>query len=116
MGYLQRPQMWNARMPSESRHLHLVRSKNAGPFWITFDIFLRNESDFAAVGGAVTADDVARAYGVDPSVIEIYTIPTLNVIKISFPRRVSQGSFFDRDMHSGQQHIPLSGLPVDAPL
>jgi len=90
----------------------LVRSKNAGPFWVTLDIFLQNEGDYESVGNAVTADDVARAYGVEASVIEIYRIPALNVVKISFPRRVSQGSFFDRDMHSGQQHIPLSELPI----
>jgi Domain of unknown function (DUF4387) len=90
----------------------LVRAKNAGPFWITFDIFLRNEDDYAIVGDSITPADVARVYGVEPTVVEIYRIPALHVIKISFPRRVSQGSFFDRDMHSGQQHIPLSDLPV----
>lgn len=90
----------------------LVRAKNAGPFWITFDIFLRGEGDYAIVGDSITPTDIARIYGVEASAVEIYRIPALHVIKISFPRRVSQGSFYDRDMHSGQQHIPLSELPV----
>ncbi|MCZ4604147.1 DUF4387 family protein [Streptomyces sp. Lzd4kr] len=36
----------------------------------------------------------------------------LNVVKISFPRPVSQASLFDRDIHSGQHHVPLAVLPV----
>lgn len=91
---------------------HLVRSKNAGPFWITFDIFLGNEQDYRAVRDSVSADEIGRLYAVDASDVDIFNIPELYVIKISFPRRISQGSFHDRDMHSGQQHIPLSGIEI----
>jgi hypothetical protein len=31
-------------------------------------------------------------------------------VKISFPRPVTAGSFEDRDLHAGQQHVPLAGL------
>jgi hypothetical protein len=34
-------------------------------------------------------------------------------VKISFPRRVSQGGLLDRDMHAGQHHVPLASLAVD---
>jgi hypothetical protein len=44
--------------------------------------------------------------------VKIYRLPSLRAVKISFPRSVPQGSFYDRDMHSGQQHIPLSQLPL----
>ncbi len=30
----------------------LIRSKNAGPFWITFDIMFANETDFKRVVSA----------------------------------------------------------------
>jgi hypothetical protein len=36
----------------------------------------------------------------------------MRVIKVSFPRLVVQGSFGDRDIHSGQQYTPLVDLPI----
>jgi hypothetical protein len=92
----------------------LVRSKNAGPFWITFDIFLRSDQDYERVAGpgVITPDAIGDAYAVDPATVLIFRIPSLRVVKISFPRPVPQGSFYDRDMHSGQQHIPLSELVI----
>ena len=92
----------------------LVRAKNAGPFWITFDIFLRTDADYeqVAADGAVTQDKVAALYRVDPAGVRIYRLPLIRVVKISFPRPVVQGSLLDRDMHSGQQHVPLFGLSL----
>jgi hypothetical protein len=96
------------------RLAELVRSKNAGPFWITFDIFLATDEDYrrAAAPGVVTEHAVAELYHVDPAVVRIYRMPDLRVVKVSFPRPTPQGDFHDRDMHAGQQHIPLAALPV----
>jgi hypothetical protein len=90
----------------------LVRSKNAGPFWITFDIFLRTDRDYECVSDpkAISEEVIGGLYRIDPGCVRIFHIPSLRAIKISFPRPVVQGSFYDRDMHSGQQHIPLAGL------
>jgi hypothetical protein len=41
-------------------------------------------------------------------------MPELRVVKVSFPRPVTQGSPFDRDMHAGQQHVPMLGLALGA--
>jgi hypothetical protein len=92
----------------------LVRSKNAGPFWLTFDVFLRDAEAYrtAIASGAITAAAVAAAYDVPVDSVQIFELPELEVIKVSFPRVVSQGSVHDRDMHAGQQHVPLAGLPV----
>ncbi|MER5218129.1 DUF4387 domain-containing protein [Streptomyces sp. NPDC002838] len=93
-----------------------VRSKNAGPFWVTMELFMRD-----AAGYGIAADEsflnertVAGLYGVDESEVQMFRIPSLNVVKISFPRPVSQASLRDRDIHSGQQHVPLAMLPVPA--
>jgi hypothetical protein len=90
----------------------LVRSKNAGPFWITIDIFFATDADYAAYHDDITADGVAAAYGVDESTVKIFGIPNLRVVKVSFPRPVPQGSAYDRDMHAGQQHVPMLSVPV----
>jgi hypothetical protein len=92
----------------------LVRSKNAGPFWLTFDVFLRDGEAYrtAVTSGSITPDAVAKAYDVPADTVQIFELPSLEVIKVSFPRPVSQGSTYDRDMHAGQQHVPLAGLLV----
>ncbi|HEY4460840.1 MAG TPA: DUF4387 domain-containing protein [Pseudonocardiaceae bacterium] len=92
----------------------LVRSKNAGPFWLTLDIFFATDADYerATAPGALTENRIAALYRVDPADVAIHRLPEIRVIKASFPRRVVQGSFTDRDMHSGQQHVPLAALPI----
>jgi hypothetical protein len=93
----------------------LVRSKNAGPFWLTIDIFLPDLETFKRVGRSCVSDPdvIATLYGVDASHVMIFELADLHAIKISFPRPVVQGSLYDRDMHGGQQYVPLLSLPID---
>jgi hypothetical protein len=91
-----------------------IRSKNAGPFWVTMETFMKD-----AAGYAIAADEdflnertIADLYRVDARHVQIFRIPDLNVVKISFPRPVSQASLRDRDVHAGQHHVPLASLPV----
>jgi Domain of unknown function (DUF4387) len=90
----------------------LVRSKNAGPFWLTLDVFLDTDADYRRAADAVTGEAVARAYHVDPANVRVHRLPGIRVIKASFPRPVVQGGLGDRDMHSGQQYLPLAAIPV----
>ncbi|MGH1565309.1 DUF4387 domain-containing protein [Mumia sp. DW29H23] len=94
-----------------------VRSKNAGPFWVTMELFMPDAASYrlAADPAYVSEEVVARLYGVDPGQILLFRIPTLNVVKISFPRPISQGSLRDRDMHAGQHHVPLALVRVPVP-
>jgi len=93
---------------------HEVRSKNAGPFWVTMEVFLRDAAGYAVVAdpGFLDAAVIARLYGVAAGTVQIFRIPALNVVKISFPRPVVQGSLRDRDMHAGQHHVPLALLAL----
>src|ERR1700674_5173453 len=92
----------------------LVRSKNAGPFWQTLDIFCDTDDDYREVAapGAVAVETIARLYHVDASTVRIYRMPTLRAVKISFPRPTAQGGIHDRDLHAGQQHVPLLSLQL----
>jgi uncharacterized protein DUF4387 len=92
----------------------VVRSKNAGPFWITLDVFFRSDADFAHVRDShvLTAEKIGELYGVDPSLVKQFELPEIKAIKFSMPRTVVAGSFEDRDLHAGQQHVPLASLPI----
>jgi Domain of unknown function (DUF4387) len=93
-----------------------VRSKNAGPFWITLDVFFatRADYDFATGSAELSPQAVARLYRVDPGGVKYFELPGILAVKISFPRPVAAGSFEDRDLHAGQQHVPLAGLLLPA--
>ena len=93
-----------------------VRSKNAGPFWMTLDIFLRSDAghEFLITSGELSQERIGQLYEVDPDTVQIFALPSIRAIKISFPRPVSAGSFEDRDQHAGQQHLPLSRAVLPA--
>lgn len=92
-----------------------VRSKNAGPFWVTIDIFCDSPQAFErlARAPALAAPAIADLYAVSEADVEIFPDGNINVIKISFPRPVVAGSFRDRDAHAGQYFVPLLSAPID---
>ena len=89
-----------------------VRSKNAGPFWITLDVFFKNKTDYQLVTNStvLSKQAIGRLYQVDPATVKYFELPDILALKISFPRPVTAGSFEDRDLHAGQQHVPLLGV------
>jgi hypothetical protein len=103
-----------AAAPSVGDLAVLVRSKNAGPFWLTLDIFCGSAEVYDTLAGAavITPERIADLYRVDPSSVRIFRLASLHVIKVSFPRPVTQGGVGERDMHAGQQHVPLSRLEL----
>ena len=92
----------------------LVRSKNAGPFWMTLDVFLPTDDAFERVvrSGVVDPEVIGALYRTPADGIRIFQLPALRAVKITFPRPTTQGSFGDRDMHSGQQELLLASIPV----
>jgi cytochrome c oxidase assembly protein Cox11 len=88
---------------------YYVRSKNAGPFWVTVDIFCDTEESYQkfAQSKKLTKDVFAEAYGVDPNLVKIFYLSNIKVIKISYPRPYPQGGKDERDMHAGQQYAQI---------
>jgi hypothetical protein len=85
-----------------------VRSKNAGPFWMTLEAFMPDDETYRVADTLITAELISELYHVTPESLQIYRIPHLRVVKVSFPRPIVQGSLRDRDMHAGQHHVPLA--------
>ena len=92
----------------------LVRSKNAGPFWLTIDIFCDTADAYNAIAapGVINPERIAALYRLDATTVKIFRLDDLRAVKISFPHPNTQGGVRDRDMHSGQQHVPLVHLPI----
>ena len=92
----------------------LIRSKNAGPFELTFDIMFKSHDSFNAVlkSETLTPKVVAQLYRVDVRQVRFFVIEQLLTLKISIPRRVFSGDLGDTDVYGGQFHGPLVRLPV----
>src|SRR5579872_3339005 len=101
-----------AELRDVARH---VRSKNAGPFWVTVDIFFKNHDDFDryASSPALAPEVFARLYGTDAALVKHIAVRSLDVIKVSYPRPQPQGWMGERDMHQGQSFARL--LDIDLP-
>jgi Domain of unknown function (DUF4387) len=89
-----------------------VRAKNAGPFWLTLEAFMPDDAAYRVADELITAELIGELYHVPPESLLIFRVPHLRVVKVSFPRPIGQGTLHDRDMHSGQHHVPLAGVAV----
>ena len=94
----------------------LIRSKNAGPFELTFDIMFKDENCFREVmsSGKLSTELIAQLYRVDLKQVRFWVIESLLTVKISIPRPVFSGDVEDTDVYGGQFHGPLVRLPVEA--
>ncbi len=103
-------------MPKVSEVCRHVRSKNAGPFWITLDLSFpdRESFDRYANAPALQADAIAALFDVDVALVKRFLVSDLAVLKISYPRRSPQGGAMERDMHGGQQYIRLLDVELEA--
>lgn len=76
-----------------------VRAKNAGPFWVTIDIFCGTPEVYRRVLRGLATETVARLFRTSSNRVKRFDIADLNVVKFSIPRPVVQGMVHDRDMH-----------------
>ena len=93
----------------------IIRSKNAGPFIVTFDIFFDDEKTFTAVkaAGLINRASVCERYGVsDNELLGFDFYPFARAIKFSLRRPVSAGGPSDSDVYGAQQHAPLIDMPA----
>ncbi|MGI5405533.1 DUF4387 domain-containing protein [Streptomyces chartreusis] len=93
----------------------LVRSKNAGPFTLTFDFMCHDQAAYDTLVGTgfLNKDLFARLYGVHPADILLVNHPLALAVKVSFPRPEIQGDLRDADCYAGQQYAPLMDLPIE---
>ena len=90
----------------------ILRSKNAGPLFITFDLMFDSREKMEKVAKGLTKGAVAKAYGVDEAQISVIVYEVVNSIKITFPRKYISGSVYDTDVYGCQMHVPLGDIEI----
>ena len=93
----------------------VVRSKNAGPFEITFDIVFKSRADYdaAKATGVITKELISELYNVPTqNIVAFVWFDAANAVKATIPRPRPQGSIGETDMHAAQQHVPLMEVAI----
>jgi hypothetical protein len=91
-----------------------VRSKNAGPFWVTIEIFCDTKESYEKIKNSpnITEEKIAELYHADQKMIKKFYIDNIMVVKFSYPRPNPSGHKYENDMHAGQQYIFLADTAV----
>jgi hypothetical protein len=93
----------------------VIRSKNAGPFELTFDIIFNRKAAYEEVkaSGALTAEKLAGLYNIPPEdiLVAMFFDPAM-AFKMTVKRRWQQGSSGERDTFGAAQHAPLMDIMI----
>jgi uncharacterized protein DUF4387 len=92
----------------------LIRSKNAGPFVLTFDILFADDESYRRVktSGVLTAARFAALFRCPQPQVRFFECDNARAFKFSIPRPLAQGNLGDGDLHGGQQFVPLMDVEV----
>lgn len=94
----------------------VVRSKNAGPFMVTIDVFFEDAESFERVRRAGVLDPaaVAAAYGVPESdVVGSFWEPRALGAKVTLRKRPSSNDMRCTDVFGAHQYLALAYADVD---
>ena len=93
---------------------NLIRSKNAGPFTLTFDIMFPDLASYRRVkdSGVLNPTAFARLYRCPVEKVRFFECENALAFKFSIPRPIFQGDLGDGDLHGGQQFMPLLDIEI----
>jgi hypothetical protein len=100
----------------------VIRSKNAGPYEITFDIIFNNRDtyDYVKKTGILTTKLIATIYNLSvDDIVYCGFFDQALAFKATIPRMrggnpVASGGFMEDDVHGSQKYLPLMNLKLDA--
>lgn len=93
----------------------VIRSKNAGPFELTFDVLFASYDNFERVvkSEVLSANKFAGLFRIPVSdVISVVEFEPALAIKVTIKRARSSGAFGETDVYGAQQHAPLLSLEI----
>ncbi|MDQ0338848.1 hypothetical protein J2S00_001634 [Caldalkalibacillus uzonensis] len=93
----------------------VIRSKNAGPFEITFDILFDNACYYRRVkeSGVLTREHICQLYSARAEdVVCLEYFDQALGIKVTLRRHHPSGSAGERDTYGAQQHVPLLTIEI----
>jgi hypothetical protein len=93
----------------------VIRSKNAGPFELTFDIMFDDQEKYETVkrSGVISAQAIAILYKVSHNeVLVCRAYDPARAFKVTIRRPLGSGDPGESDVYGCQQHMPLTTIRV----
>src|SRR5260370_37438413 len=80
----------------------LIRSKNAGPFELTFDVMFKDRESYERVlrSRVLSAERIAQLYGEPVAEVRLFEIEQIDTVKFSIPRKVLSGDVAGTDAYA----------------
>ena len=91
----------------------VIRSKNSGPYELTFDIIFKDAAHFEAfvAKNVMTASIFANLYNIaEGDVQSVIAFAPAKAVKVTIIRPMSSGALGERDIYVAQQHGILTGF------
>lgn len=92
----------------------LIRSKNAGPFYLTFDVMFSDPAVYQKVkdSGVMSAKLISDLYGVPVETVHFVEYDPGLAFKATIPRPIISGHVGDGDIYGAQQFAQLVDVEV----
>lgn len=92
----------------------LIRSKNAGPFSLTFDIMFSDPDVYHHIkrSGVLNVAMLADLLRCSQNQIQFFECDNALAFKATIPRALPAGDPADGDLHGGQQFAPLLDIEI----
>ena len=94
----------------------VIRSKNSGPYELTFDVIFKEFEMYNKVKAAkvFNEDRFAPLYGIPKSdIISLVYFDPAKAVKVTIVRPISSGALGETDVYGAQQHAPLMGVEFE---
>ncbi len=91
----------------------VIRSKNSGPYELTFDIIFKDFEMYEKAKAAKIMHEkvFASLYNIPESnIMKLVYFDPAKAIKITIVRPIPSGSLGETDVYGAQQHAPLMGF------
>lgn len=93
----------------------VIRSKNSGPYELTFDIIFKDFEIYNQVkaANAINEPAFAKLYNIPQSdIIKLVYFDPAKAVKITIVRPIPSGALGETDVYGAQQHSPLLGYKI----
>ena len=94
----------------------VIRSKNSGPYELTFDILFKDPAMFETFcrRNLMTKELIANLYRIPlDKVLNLVQFKPAKALKFTIQRPIPSGALGDTDIYGAQQHAPLLDLKFD---
>ncbi len=94
----------------------VIRSKNSGPYELTFDIIFKTVELFNEFCGKdiINKAVFAKIYGIsEDEIIKITQFTPAKAMKITIKRPLCSGALGETDVYGAQQHAPLMNFEFE---